>query len=162
MVYTEFSSQSQWKWPDIPGLHDFKGQIVHSAAWDHSYDYSHKKIGIIGNGSSAIQILPQMAKLAGTEIVSFQRGTTWITQSLGEALGVNQGDPPDPPDQETLNGDVGVDMAEVDASDEEVGSNFNPRYTRNDKRRFRDPEKHKRYRKMLQHGMNKGFRIVCF
>ncbi|KIV86201.1 hypothetical protein PV11_01829 [Exophiala sideris] len=115
---------SQWKWPDIPGLHDFKGHKVHSAAWDHSYDYSHKKIGIIGNGSSAIQILPQMAKLTGTQIVSFQRGTTWITQSLGE-----------------------------------IGSNFNPRYTRNDKRRFRDPEKHKQYRKMLQNGMNKGFRI---
>ncbi|EXJ76662.1 uncharacterized protein A1O5_01170 [Cladophialophora psammophila CBS 110553] len=119
---------SQWKWPDIPGLHTFKGHKVHSAGWDHSYDYSHKKIGIIGNGSSAIQILPQMAKLPGTQVVSFQRGATWITQSLGEALG-------------------------------EVGSIFNPRYTKSDKRRFRNPEKHKAYRKMLQHGMNKGFRL---
>ncbi|KAK7902690.1 hypothetical protein LTR67_002336 [Exophiala xenobiotica] len=151
---------SQWKWPDIPGLHDFKGHLVHSAAWDHSYDYSHKKIGIIGNGSSAIQILPQMAKLAGTQIVSFQRGTTWITQSLGEILGANQGDPdPEEEQQEMVNGDVGINMEDVGESDEEVGSNFNPRYTRNDKRRFRNPEKHKQYRKMLQQGMNKGFRI---
>ncbi|KAK4939724.1 hypothetical protein LTR10_020008 [Elasticomyces elasticus] len=149
---------SQWKWPDISGLHDFKGHIVHSAAWDHSYDYSHKKIGIIGNGSSAIQILPQMAKLTGTQIVSFQRGTTWITQSLGEVLAGSQGEP-EPQDQEEVNGDVGVDMADVGESDEEIGSNFNPRYTRNDKRRFRDAEKHKQYRKMLQNGMNKGFRI---
>ncbi|KIW90655.1 uncharacterized protein Z519_08438 [Cladophialophora bantiana CBS 173.52] len=119
---------SQWKWPDIPGLHTFKGHKVHSAGWDHSYDYTHKKIGVIGNGSSAIQILPQMAKLPGTQVVSFQRGATWITQSLGEALG-------------------------------EVGSTFNPRYTKSDKRRFRNPEKHKAYRKMLQHGMNKGFRL---
>lgn len=152
---------SQWKWPDIPGLHDFKGHLVHSAAWDHSYDYSHKRIGIIGNGSSAIQILPQMAKLAGTRIVSFQRGTTWITQSLGEILGANQGDPDPVDQQEIVNGDVGIDMEDVGESDEEIGSNFNPRYTRNDKRRFRNPEKHKQYRKMLQQGMNKGFRIVC-
>ncbi|KAK5552811.1 hypothetical protein LTR46_009227 [Exophiala xenobiotica] len=137
-----------------------KGHLVHSAAWDHSYDYSHKKIGIIGNGSSAIQILPQMAKLAGTQIVSFQRGTTWITQSLGEILGANQGDPdPEEEQQEMVNGDVGINMEDVGESDEEVGSNFNPRYTRNDKRRFRNPEKHKQYRKMLQQGMNKGFRI---
>lgn len=102
-----------------------------------------------------------MAKLAGTQIVSFQRGTTWITQSLGEILGANQGnlDPED--QQEMVNGDMGVDMEDVGESDEEVGSNFNPRYTRNDKRRFRNPEKHKQYRKMLQQGMNKGFRIVC-
>lgn len=151
---------SQWKWPDIPGIHDFKGHKVHSAAWDHSYDYSHKKIGIIGNGSSGIQILPKMAKLNGTQVVSFQRGATWITQSLGEALGVGQGEPDPPEDQEIVNGDVGVDMADVDESDEEIGSNFNPRYTKNDKRRFRDREKHRQYRKMLQHGMNKGFRIV--
>ncbi|OCT52556.1 putative sterigmatocystin biosynthesis monooxygenase stcW [Cladophialophora carrionii] len=153
---------SQWKWPDIPGIHDFQGHKVHSAAWDHSYDYSHKRIGIIGNGSSAIQILPQMAKLPGTQIISFQREATWITQSLGQALGVgDQGDPEpqEKGDQEMVNGDVGVDMADVDASDEEVGSNFNPRYTSRDKARFRNPEKHKAYRKMLQHGMNKGFRL---
>jgi hypothetical protein len=103
-----------------------------------------------------------MAKLAGTQIVSFQRGTTWITQSLGEILGANQGDPdPEEEQQEMVNGDVGINMEDVGESDEEVGSNFNPRYTRNDKRRFRNPEKHKQYRKMLQQGMNKGFRIVC-
>lgn len=42
-----------WKWPDIEGLHEFQGQKVHSAAWDHSKDYSHKKIAVIGNGSSS-------------------------------------------------------------------------------------------------------------
>lgn len=89
--------------------------------------------------------------------MSFQRGATWITPSLGEALGVSQ-EEPDPP----LEGDsVGVDMAGASESDEEVGSKFNPRYTRKDKRNFHDPEKHKAYRKMLQHGMNRGFQLVC-
>lgn len=112
-----------------------------------------------------------MAKLNGTQCVSFQREPTWITQSLGQALGV--GDEVDSDGEEfaengdqemangNTNGDVGVDMTKVDPEDEEVGSNFNPNYTARDKRRFRNPEKLKHYRKMLQHGMNKGFRIVC-
>ena len=144
-----------WRWPNIDGIHDFKGHKVHSAVWDNSFDYSGKTIGIIGNGSSAIQILPQMAKLSGTKIVSFQRRPTWITPSLGETLAVSGGEPDEPAEDE----EVGVDMENVSSSDEEVGSNFNPRYTRREKRRFQDPEKHKEYRKMLQHGMNRGFRL---
>jgi cation diffusion facilitator CzcD-associated flavoprotein CzcO len=31
---------NDWKWPTIPGLHTFKGKLLHSAAWDESYDYS--------------------------------------------------------------------------------------------------------------------------
>jgi hypothetical protein len=31
---------NEWKWPTIPGLHDFKGKLIHSANWDESYDYS--------------------------------------------------------------------------------------------------------------------------
>lgn len=146
---------SRWRWPNIPGIHDFKGHKVHSASWDHEYDYSHKRIGIIGNGSSGIQILPQLAKREGTHITSLQKGPTWITPSLGSTLGVDHGQPDPPPEEEE-----GLDMADVDEDDDQVGSNFNPNYTRSDKRRFHDKEKHKTYRKMLQHGMNRGFRLV--
>lgn len=31
---------NNWKWPSIPGLHKFKGKLLHSANWDESYDYS--------------------------------------------------------------------------------------------------------------------------
>ena len=31
---------NNWKWPSIPGLHDFKGKLLHSAIWDEDYDYS--------------------------------------------------------------------------------------------------------------------------
>jgi hypothetical protein len=147
-------SDSRWKWPNIPGIHEFKGHKVHSADWDHSFDYSNKRIGIIGNGSSGIQILPQMAKLPGVDITAFQRHPTWITQSLGTILGVGQGEPDDNPEEQ------GIDMAEVEDDDDQVGSNFNPAYTSSDRRRFGDKEKHKAYRKMLQGGMNKGFRLV--
>ena len=29
---------NDWKWPSIPGLHDFQGKLLHSAAWDPSFD----------------------------------------------------------------------------------------------------------------------------
>ncbi len=29
---------NEWKWPDVPGLHDFKGPLLHSANWDTSFD----------------------------------------------------------------------------------------------------------------------------
>jgi len=51
---------SNWRWPDIPGLHDFNGKLLHSAHWDNSYDFQNKTVAIIGSGSSAIQIVPQL------------------------------------------------------------------------------------------------------
>jgi cation diffusion facilitator CzcD-associated flavoprotein CzcO len=41
---------NQPRYPDIEGLKEFKGKIIHSARWDWSYDMSGAKIGIIGNG----------------------------------------------------------------------------------------------------------------
>jgi hypothetical protein len=95
-----------------------------------------------------------MTKLPGVDITAFQRNPTWITQSLGTILGVAQGEPDSQPEEE------GIDMAEVDEDADQVESNFNPAYTSSDRRRFADKEKHKAYRKMLQGGMNKGFRLV--
>jgi len=42
---------NRWHWPDIPGLNDFKGRLVHSANWDVGEglnDWSDKRIGVIG------------------------------------------------------------------------------------------------------------------
>jgi cation diffusion facilitator CzcD-associated flavoprotein CzcO len=33
---------NNWKWPDLPGLHNFKGKLLHTAKWDESYDYKVK------------------------------------------------------------------------------------------------------------------------
>ncbi|CAO2650612.1 Nn.00g019040.m01.CDS01 [Neocucurbitaria sp. VM-36] len=76
---------SHWKWPEIPGLQDFKGLKVHSAAWDESYDFAKKKIAMIGNGSSAIQIMPELAKSA-KHVTNFIRNPTWITPGLGSSV----------------------------------------------------------------------------
>ncbi|KAL1997923.1 hypothetical protein VTN02DRAFT_420 [Thermoascus thermophilus] len=151
VLITAVGVLSRWKWPSIPGLHDFRGHITHSAAWDHAYDYSHKRIGIIGNGSSAIQILPQMARLEGTQVTSFQRGPTWITPSLGSLLGGQR---------------IGSEKTEhgeaVNGEDEPAKGGdrlSNPVYSKADIERFQDPEAHRTYRRMLQQRINKGFRM---
>lgn len=76
---------SQWKWPDIPGLDAFEGLRVHSAAWNEEYDYAGKRIAMIGNGSSAIQIMPELARKA-KQVTNFIRSPTWITPGLGSAV----------------------------------------------------------------------------
>lgn len=50
---------SNWKWPDVPGVSRFPTKL-HSAAWDDSVDLTDKVVGIIGNGSSAVQIIPSI------------------------------------------------------------------------------------------------------
>lgn len=45
---------NQWRWPDIPGLHDFQGPLIHSAKWDEKVDLKAKRVGLIGNGYVSI------------------------------------------------------------------------------------------------------------
>ncbi|KIW62340.1 hypothetical protein PV04_10521 [Phialophora macrospora] len=70
-------------WPQIEGLWSFKGKVVHSAAWDESC--SHKRVGIIGSGSSAIQIVPKLQELPGTQRNCFIRSKTWISSTFGDS-----------------------------------------------------------------------------
>ncbi|KAL1587357.1 hypothetical protein WHR41_03838 [Cladosporium halotolerans] len=76
---------SHWRWPSIPGLHDFEGHLCHSAAWDSQYDFRGKKVAMIGNGSSAIQIVPQLVEDVA-HLTNFVRRPTYITPGLGSAI----------------------------------------------------------------------------
>ena len=58
---------------------------MHSANWDEKYDFSGKDVCIIGNGSSAIQIVPHLAASA-KHLTNFIREPTWITPGLGSAV----------------------------------------------------------------------------
>jgi hypothetical protein len=44
---------NQPRYPEIEGLQDFKGKIMHSARWDWSYDVQGKNVAVIGNGTSS-------------------------------------------------------------------------------------------------------------
>lgn len=64
-------------YPDIPGIAKFKGQVFHSAKWDHSCDWAGKRVGVIGTGASAIQIVPQLARTA-SHLTVFQRSAPYV------------------------------------------------------------------------------------
>jgi cation diffusion facilitator CzcD-associated flavoprotein CzcO len=70
-----------WKWPDVDGLKDFQGHLVHSAQWIDDYDFQGKNVGLIGNGASAIQLLPQIQPIAA-HVTCFIRNPTWIGHSI--------------------------------------------------------------------------------
>lgn len=59
--------------PDIPGLDTFHGRIYHTAYWPHDdVDFSGKRVGVIGTGSSGIQSIPIIAEQAA-HLYVFQR-----------------------------------------------------------------------------------------
>lgn len=64
-------------YPNIQGLSDFKGKIMHSARWDTEYKLEGKRVAIIGNGSTAAQIIPEVAKVCKSLTV-FQRTPNWV------------------------------------------------------------------------------------
>ncbi|WP_256125085.1 flavin-containing monooxygenase [Photorhabdus luminescens] len=63
--------------PQIEGLSSFTGEIFHSARWKHHISLQGKRVGIIGSGASATQLVPEVAKSV-SELVIFQRNASYI------------------------------------------------------------------------------------
>lgn len=62
--------------PDIPGLADFKGACFHSAHWDDNVPLDGKRVGVIGTGSTGVQIVSALADRA--QVVHFVRSPQWV------------------------------------------------------------------------------------
>jgi cation diffusion facilitator CzcD-associated flavoprotein CzcO len=65
------------RYPDIEGVDDFAGAVFHSARWDHDVPLEGSRLGVIGTGSSAVQITGALASVVG-ELRLFQRTPQWI------------------------------------------------------------------------------------
>lgn len=65
------------KLPDIEGLDSFEGAMFHSARWDHDVPLDGRRIGLIGTGSTGVQITGALAPRAGRLSV-FQRTAQWV------------------------------------------------------------------------------------
>jgi cation diffusion facilitator CzcD-associated flavoprotein CzcO len=65
------------RYPAIPGVDSFAGPAFHSSRWDHSVSLPDKRIGLIGTGSTGVQIT---ADLGGNvrELNIFQRTPQWV------------------------------------------------------------------------------------
>jgi cation diffusion facilitator CzcD-associated flavoprotein CzcO len=101
---------------------------MHTANWDHSVDFKDKVVGLIGTGSSSVQVLPNIQPLV-KEVQVYIRSPTWINPPISELLGSNPEDSPPVP-------------------------RF---YSEEDRKKFRDdPEYHLQYRQKMEADLN-GF-----
>jgi cation diffusion facilitator CzcD-associated flavoprotein CzcO len=65
------------RYPDIEGLDDFGGAVFHTARWDHSVPLEGARVGVIGTGSSAVQVVGAVVDTV-SELHLFQRTAQWI------------------------------------------------------------------------------------
>ncbi|MEH3148223.1 MAG: NAD(P)/FAD-dependent oxidoreductase [Methylobacterium frigidaeris] len=72
--------------PDIPGRDSFAGPAFHSAAWDHGVSLAGRRVGVIGTGASAIQIVPAIAPEVAS-LTLFQRSPPWVMPRNDHVLG---------------------------------------------------------------------------
>lgn len=63
--------------PAVPGLDDFPGPVFHSARWPDTLVLTGQRVGIVGTGASAAQIVPQLAGAVG-HLVVFQRHPPYV------------------------------------------------------------------------------------
>ncbi|MGD9482627.1 NAD(P)/FAD-dependent oxidoreductase [Streptomyces sp. TRM70308] len=71
--------------PDLPGLERFTGRSFHSAAWDHDYDLTGRRVAVIGTGASAVQFIPRIAPHV-RELHVFQRTPPWVMPKGDRAM----------------------------------------------------------------------------
>lgn len=60
----------------FPGIQNFKGEVFHTAEWDHSFDYAGKNVAVVGNGCSAAQVVPSIAPDV-RRLTQFARSPQW-------------------------------------------------------------------------------------
>ena len=63
--------------PDIPGLDDFAGPVVHTARWDDDVDLTGKRVAVIGTGSTGVQVVSALQPVAAS-VAHYVRSPQWI------------------------------------------------------------------------------------
>jgi cyclohexanone monooxygenase len=65
------------KYPAIPGRESFGGVAMHTGAWDETVNLDGQRVAVIGSAASAVQSIPEIAKVAG-HLTVFQRSANWV------------------------------------------------------------------------------------
>jgi cation diffusion facilitator CzcD-associated flavoprotein CzcO len=63
--------------PDFPGADKFRGRIIHPQKWPENFDYSGKKVVVIGSGATAVTLIPSMTDRAA-HVTMLQRSPSWF------------------------------------------------------------------------------------
>ncbi|WP_018180901.1 flavin-containing monooxygenase [Jongsikchunia kroppenstedtii] len=72
---------SQPRMPDIEGIDTFAGKVIHTTKWDNDFDPKGRRIGVIGTGATAVQLIPELAKSAA-ELTVYQRTAIWVVPKM--------------------------------------------------------------------------------
>lgn len=77
IVINAMGNQHTAIYPDIEGLADFRGESWHSTFWNHDVALEGKRIAVVGSAAAAVQIVPELAKVA-RQLYVLQRTPNWI------------------------------------------------------------------------------------
>ncbi len=75
--------------PQVEGLDGFSGTVVHTARWDPGAVSGGERIGVVGSGASAVQIIPHLAELA-EELVVFARTPAYVVPRRDRAFSAEE------------------------------------------------------------------------
>ncbi|KAB5580483.1 hypothetical protein GE09DRAFT_1212933 [Coniochaeta sp. 2T2.1] len=129
---------NHWKWPDVPGLQDFRGTLIHTANWPENFDHRGKVVAVIGNGSTGIQVVPEIQP-GVTHLYHIVRTPTWVTPPRRQAM-LMMG-----------KGDI---LSDIEFDDKE---NFSAATIA----RFKsDPEFYRRFVKGMEREVNSNFPVI--
>ena len=72
--------------PNIPGAPEFAGEVVHTGHWPEAgLSFADKRVGVIGTGSSGVQVIPFIAREA-SEVVVFQRTPQYVIPGRNQPI----------------------------------------------------------------------------
>jgi len=78
------------QWPNIEGIETFEGESWHSATWREDVDLTDKTVAVVGSAASAVQLIPEVAKVA-KKVVVLQRTPNYLIPRMDRAfLGVER------------------------------------------------------------------------
>jgi len=75
--------------PDIKGIESFGGATFHTARWDHDFDLTGRRVGVIGTGASAVQVVPSIAPSV-EKLSVFQRTPAWVVPKNDKRYSVSE------------------------------------------------------------------------
>ncbi|KAM5545277.1 hypothetical protein V8D89_001388 [Ganoderma adspersum] len=93
VLVTAFGPISRWRMPDIEGIGEFGGELHHTAGYkpegktwkDDLGRWKDKKVGVIGSGSTAIQVVTALAPHV-PKLANYVRGQTWLSPPFAMGL----------------------------------------------------------------------------
>lgn len=77
VVINAMGNQHTPLYPDVPGMELFEGDSWHGTRWNHDVELAGKRVVIVGSAASAVQIVPEVAKVAA-KLTVLQRSANWI------------------------------------------------------------------------------------